>query len=163
MLTFCLPLIVGNEMVYWDLDGCLRDLVSACTYDPQEWDTICHGMTLIEYVNQNLELLTSATPTEYLPIVADKEITILTVQPLNWIPYTRLWIEKHLPFANTVWCDHFEDKFRCLDDGDLLVEDYPRFKDNSRIIMIDRSYNRVIQSHIRVRTPAELKLVLEGL
>jgi hypothetical protein len=127
---------------FFDLDGVLRDLVSACQYSPQSWDDPCHGLPVCEYINQHLELLASAPETEYCHLVADLPITILTVQPLHWIPYTRLWIKNHLPFANVKWCQHPLEKMGYLKEGDWLIEDYPLYENNSQIIMIDRAYNR---------------------
>jgi hypothetical protein len=146
--------------MFFDLDGVLRDLVSACNYDPQTWDEPCHGMTLIGYVNHNLDLLVSATPTEYLPVVVEKEITVLTCQPLNWIPYTKIWLSNHLPKATCIFCQHPMEKLDHLKNGDYLIEDYPLFPNNKQIIMIDRPYNRMVQAYKRIRTAGELKNVL---
>ena len=146
--------------IFWDLDGCLRSLTDACTYNPQSWDEPCHGMSLIDWVDQNLDLLVSATPTEYWHLVVEKGITILTVQPLHWIPWTELWIKKHLPLADVKYCKKPLDKLEYLTNGSLLVEDYPNFPDNSKIIMIDKVYNHVIQSFKRVSTPQELEVIL---
>jgi len=145
---------------FFDLDGVLRSLTAACGYDPQSWNEICHGLPVCEYINRNLGLLVSAPETEYCHLVAEKEITVLTVQPLHWIPYTRFWIEDHLPLATVKWCQHPSEKLEYMQEGDLLVEDYPHFSDYSKIIVIDRPYNRTVKPYKRVRTPEELKGIL---
>ena len=149
---------------FFDLDGCLRSLTEACNYSPQHWDDPCHGMPVCEYISRNLDVLLFAPETEYCHLVADKEITILTVQPLEWRPYTELWIETHLPFANIEYFENIIDKLGYLKEGDWLIEDFPNFPDNSRIIMVDRAYNRgVTGCYERVRTPEELRAIMEML
>jgi hypothetical protein len=155
-------------MIFWDLDGVLRDLTTGISahlgkpFDPQTWNEhVVDNLNLCDYIDRNLHILVEAPETEYYHLIADKEITILTVQPLHWLPYTRLWIKNHLPFAKVKWCEHPLEKMDYLKDGDVILEDYPNFPDNSKVIMVDRPYNRnVTGCFARVKNPAELERII---
>jgi hypothetical protein len=148
--------------IFWDLDGVLRDLISVVGHNPQHYHEKIDGLGFVEYVTKHKHLLVSAPTTEYFSLVKGKAITVITCQPLDWIPYTNEWLKNHLPKAKTIFCQHPLAKMEYMKDGCLLIEDYPEFPDNSRIIMVDRPYNRNVEGcHARVYTPAELKYALK--
>jgi len=149
----------------WDLDGVLRDIHGAIDFEPFTWNQYPrHGLTLIECVNLNLDVLAEAKPTEFYPLARGKNITILTCQPINWIPYTKIWIDRYLPQSVIKYCQHPLEKLDYLTNGLLLIEDYPLFPDNSKIIMVDKPYNYEAKGcFARVKTPQELQELKEGL
>ena len=147
----------------FDLDGVLRDLIRVVGHNPQEYNEEIDGLTFVEYVTKHKQLLITAPTTEYFKLVKGKAITVITCQPLDWIPYTSEWLRNHLPKATTIFVQHPLAKLDYTKEGCLLVEDYPFFPDNSRIVMVDRQYNRQAEGcYARVYTPAELEYALKG-
>ena len=145
---------IGNRPVYWDLDGVLRDLTTGISdhihepFEPLTWnENVRRGVSLCDYIDRNPVILATAPPTAFLPLAASEdEPIILTVQPLHWIPWTRLWLREHLPNASVRWCQRPEENLGILArDGALIVEDYPYFPDNERIIMVDYLYNCMVK------------------
>jgi hypothetical protein len=151
------------EKIFWDLDGVLRDLIAVVGHDPQSYHEKIDGLTFVEYVSQNKELLVKAPVTEYFSVAkSDEQMVVITCQPLDWIPYTTLWLRKHLPDVGVIYVQNPLDKLDIIKRVDaLLVEDYPDFPDNSRIVMIDRPYNQnATDCYDRIYTPAELNYFL---
>lgn len=147
-------------MLYFDLDGTLRDIHAACCWIPTDWSEKIEGLSVVEYFNQHLELLTSAPGTKYLEPVLNKyeDISIMTCQPSTWRIATGYWLLRHM--TNKITRIHnltFNDKLSQLKPDDILVEDYPLYPDYSQIILIDRPYNRNIElPHVRVDSPEAL-------
>jgi len=163
-----------HERIVFDLDGVLRSLtdgISAhvgCKFDPQSWDDpVCSGRrrisSICEYVNRHPEILVTSPPPAYYPELAGERITVLTCQPIGWIPYTLEWIRKWLPGCPVKFVQHPEEKLDyCRTNNCLIVEDYPNFTDNSRVVMVDRPYNRMVTGcKARVRTSGELIKIME--
>lgn len=164
--------VVSGRKILFDLDGVQRDLSQGIAahlgkpFRPVFWDeNVTEGLGLCQYVSLYPEILINAPPTEFLPVYAEANPpgVILTCQPIQWIPYTSLWIKTHLPtVANVVWCQHPFEKLEIAERLDaLLVEDYPGFPDNSRIVMVDRPYNLGIRGCFgRVRSADDLRWLL---
>lgn len=144
-------------MIYVDLDGVLRDLCKIAKIEPTEYDcTIC-GKPFVEFFTKNLYLLEHAPPTEYLKVLSDYlgYLFIVTDQPSAWMTPTMYWVKNNI----SVYCSvqFTSNKLQLLKDKDILIEDYPYFIDYSKIILIDKSYNRNIQlPHTRVTNPFAL-------
>jgi hypothetical protein len=146
-------------MVYFDLDGVLRDLCGAANIEPDEWDCLINGKSFIEFFDDNLDLLLTAKPTEYLHI-ADfyhkyiSKITILTNQVVSWRRLAVEWINIHFK-DDAPEVIFTKNKLAYLSsEKDLLIEDDPNLSDYSQVILIDRSYNRNITlPHHRIRSP----------
>ena len=148
--------------IFWDLDGVLRNLIAAVGHNPQDYHEKIAGLTFVEYVTAHKKILITAPSTDYIRLVKGKPITMITCQPLDWIPYTKEWIKNHLPKATTIFCQHPLAKMDYTKEGCLLIEDYPDFPDNSRIVMIDAPYNQKAEGcYARVRTPDELAEILK--
>jgi hypothetical protein len=152
-------------MIYFDLDCVLRDLISAIGvgYNPQTWEECApDGTSIFEYINNHKYILFFALPLEYLAVANLFEYPrITTHQELDWIPYTKLWIKKYLPRARVTYVQHPFEKLDILGDNDVLVEDYPYFPDNSKIIMVDRPYNMMTKGCLaRVGNVDELGEIL---
>lgn len=145
------------KKIFFDLDGVIRNLTAGIGYDPQSWnEPLPDGSNLYQFVNKNPNILLSAPPTEYWPLLCEKEITIFTCQPDLWVQNTLIWISIYLKNATTVIFQKPEDKLKVLNSA-FLVEDYPFFKDYSNIILIDRPYNRNVNCCRRVQTTQELE------
>jgi hypothetical protein len=149
-------------VVYYDIDGCLRDLAGAVcgkTPDTYEYQN-AFGEGFCDIVDKNLHFLLEAKPTIYYPIVRMFcPITIITCQPELWIPNTAKWLMDHFKRGEIRYVEvvgHPKDKLKLLKEGDFLVEDYPMFDDYSQIILIDHPYNQNVHAKIIVKSPEHL-------
>jgi hypothetical protein len=149
-------------MIYWDLDGVLRNLVHFASCEVTEWDQLIDGVDLFKFIGDRLNVLEEAPEFPYVSVANSLDVlVIMTNQPVNWISYTERWISKHLPLAERIYVNKIESKLKYLRDGDLLVDDYPYFTDYSKIILVDRPYNQNVESPLaRVHNPEELELVV---
>ena len=149
-------------MIYFDLDGVIRDLHS-CVEPKQkflEWNSPIKGRNFLEYFDENLHLLVESRPTEYYEeiILWNDSIPIITSQPYGWRENTLIWIEKYLPKATVIFDS---EKLHLLKEGDYIVEDYPNYNDYSKVILIDRPYNRCVRNPLlRIKKPIELRRFL---
>lgn len=154
-------------MIYWDLDGVLRDLsksVHGGKIAKTWWQKDKNGHNLIEAINKDLSILESAKPTKYLNVALwQKSVDIISCQPMSWRPGTTRWVERHIPNAKIRYVLDPNEKFNIIDEDDYLIEDSPNLHDYHNIILIDRPYNENIISDIRVYNEAELLAILEEL
>lgn len=163
-------------MIYFDLDDVLRDLNTEIfgNEKPNDWNSKTKdGMTVIEKVNSDLDILIRCKPTIYFDTIMDfckqhgDSISLLSTQSKEWQENTNIWINRYItPRIKTVeviYSKSSEDKLTYLQKGDWLVDDSPNFPDYSQIILIDELYNQDAKSDIRVKNPKELKKVLESL
>ena len=146
----------------YDLDGVLRWLTAVPRdwHEPASWDEpLPNGQSILEFFGEKLERLCYAPVTEYYStMVKDRRqrMTILTHQPEEWIPYTDKWIHVYIPNAEVIYVNSFEEKMKYINEETLLVDDYPKFKDNSKIVIIDRPYNKNVKDcYIRIKSPEE--------
>lgn len=143
--------------VYFDLDGVIRNLAGHMfTRDPEDWDEPIHGMNFYDYLDSNLHMLEESPKTEYCDVIAQYYPTILSCQPLRWREGTMKWIANNLggKISGVIFTKHPLDKFHYVSKSDWLVEDYPGFKDYSRIILIDHAYNKkVLNPAMRIKDP----------
>jgi len=150
-------------MIFFDLDGVLRDLSGAVGYNPQSWEDLApNGIGICDYLNSHKEVFVNALPTEYLAVANLFEYPrIITHQEIDWIPYTKLWVKRYLPKAKVTYVNHPFEKLDILGDNGILIEDYPYFPDNSKVIIIDKPYNRIASGCLaRVHNVNELKEIL---
>jgi len=152
-------------MIYFDLDGVLRDLCGTVLgFEPDDWDyRDKDGTAFVDIVGKNKEILTTAKPTPYVDVYQwcrnhKYKVAILTAQIKDWIPYAAIWIVNNLGIPFDLICvDKREDKLAFLQPTDILVEDYPFFKEKKdQIILVDRKYNRIADGIKRVKSPNEL-------
>ena len=153
-------------MILFDLDGVLRDLCGAITKEPvTEWNPLINGVSFMDAVNSDLNVLATAPPTIYHQFVSRlSHVHLLTSQPKRWRFFTQQWISKNFLPCNNVsvtYVDHPREKLALLSDSDILVEDYPYFTDYSKILLIDHPYNRHVKNPIeRITTPGQLARAL---
>lgn len=154
------------KKIYFDLDGVIRDLSGYVGGgEPDNWqDPMPNGRRLMEYVEANLECLYECPATKYYYIIRRLPfVRILTCQPEAWRSYTVCWIQEHFEWGryDIDFVDHADEKLKMLLPGDILIEDYPMFKDYSQIALIDYQYNRNVEGEIiRIREPEELDAFL---
>lgn len=145
-------------MIYVDLDGVLRDLCAVAKIEPTEYDCKVCGEPFMDFFTKRLYLLELAPPTEYLKVLSDYLgfIQVITNQPSAWVTPTMYWVRNNIKVQSSVMFTS-EDKLALLKDKDILIEDFPNFSDYSKVILIDRPYNRNIQlPHTRVTNPFAL-------
>lgn len=159
--------------IVFDLDGVIRDLTGGIkskynipeSFPVDTWHWSYKGQNIFDYIAKDLTLLEKCPPTEYFKVIKKRvhKPVIWTSQPRNWLPYTINWIEKHFKFCDVQVFNNPVEKYHCLFDHKrhVLVEDYPNFPDYSRIVLIDRPYNKETNAKLRVTTPAQLNSFLE--
>lgn len=151
-------------MIYWDIDGVVRNLTASFLEEPQEWYQRTNaGKTVVETVDEDLELLVAASPTEYYKVAKQFDsIVFITSQKESWRPYTDKWVKHYFKDkAKVHYVNKPSEKMAFLNIGDYLVEDYPLFEDNSKIILIDKKYNsNVVDCYKRIKSPEQLDIVL---
>ena len=154
-------------MIYFDLDGVLRDLISPLFHvkDVRFWNVENQfGQNFLDLVNRNLDVLLHAPCTEYVDVWKKFKGIIITKQPLQWKFLTSVWISVNLGKADVLYVEDGESKLQYLKDGDYLVEDYPYFEDYSKIILIDHLYNREVKHPFaRVKNARGLARILSRL
>lgn len=154
-------------MLYWDIDGVLRLLYcSTFRYEPNSWDEKLNGKSHIDIVNEHPEICLYAPPSEYLEIVNTycNHLHLLSNQLPSWITWTNKWLNKHVKIPYDVkYTKNPAHKISLLGSNDYLVEDYPKFQDYSKIILINRKYNQDTKCPIRISKPNELIKIIAKL
>lgn len=156
----------------FDLDGVLRHLspMVGRGREPHSWDEPApNGQSFMEFMGDRLNLLAEAPPTEYLDVAKrafGKRLTVMTCQPPHWMPFTSLWLRDYIPWAKVFYVNDIQDKVEVINelsyDDTVIVEDYPRFPPEfyKKVILIDRPYNRGIDSFARITSPGQLEWLL---
>lgn len=155
----------------YDLDGVLRDLwawfrVEEGMPSPREWDFTWKGLGAYEIIRtRGCRPLFEAPPTMWYPYLKSIQPSpvILTSQPPFWRKRTKVWIDKWLPDAKVIYATPSQKIYMLRAFAWYLIEDSPRLSSYERVILIDKPYNREVKAQWRVRTPLELKSVIEGL
>jgi hypothetical protein len=146
-------------MLYWDLDGVLRILGSyVLGYEPENWHDTYNGKTIIELVNEHPELCATCPESEYLSVVNEKlsNIIILTNQLDDWIPFTEIWLRRHIKIPyDVVYTKSGEHKLKYLKKHDILIEDFPNFFSYDNIALITRNYNKKLVVPLRISNTIE--------
>ena len=170
--------------IFFDFDGVMRHLgypifkrhPKYWNEQPPHWQEGYGYFDLVKWYTEKPELLYFAPPTEYCQTVLTtcRQLEIMpefvSCQPISWRDITSKWITYYMwryDFHRS-WGIHWvrepEEKFNYIGKGNLIVEDYPLFKNNKQVILIDRPYNKyVIKPFARVKTPKQLKNLLQKL
>jgi hypothetical protein len=148
-------------VIYFDLDGVLRDIHKVVDWIPKYWEEPIDGCHIVEFFGKRPYLLMNAPATEYLLPVMHSfagQFNIMTACPDSWLQPTLVWISKHLVgHLNSITFTGYLEKLHLLKKGDILIEDCPRYNDYSQIILIAKSYNADLElPHTRVSTPSQL-------
>ena len=156
--------------VYIDVDNVIRDLESAVFGKPAEkWYNKVGDIHFVEYVTANKEKVLTDTPEceycealqKWLKVVDPIGLAFLSCQPDEWQPYTEKWLKKRFPGMIYIFTKKPEDKLLVVDSQDgILIDDYPLYKDYSRIAIVDRLYNQNIKSACRIKGPMDFVLLL---
>ena len=154
--------------IFCDVDGVLRyldRLVLGC--DADTWDqTNTRGHNVVRAICKDPVLAAIPQPTEYLAVINDmfhgETVHLLTSQPTLWQPYTELWLSLYLrPKYDIIYSVSPAHKLRCMGPEDWLIEDSPQFTSYDQIVLIDKKYNSFVYAPVRVRTPEELRDVID--
>ena len=153
------------KIIFWDLDGVLRMLGShVLGWEPNTWDEKKDGKTVIDYINEHPELCLYSPCSEYLPIVNSRKIhlNILTNQLPSWITWTEQWLDKNIKTSYEVtYTKGPEQKLSMLGKSDIIVEDYPKFSDYSKVALVTRNYNKHLEVPLRISTIDEMEAFLD--
>jgi len=154
-----------RPIIYFDIDGVLRALDKELWgSERKSWDgNFVGGVDVCTFLDAHPEVLFSAPPTEYLKSVKNFytfygfTLYLMSYQTENWRSNTEKWLKKHLNGIKykVTYVTNLEDKLKLLRNNDLLIEDYPNFSDYSKIIIVDRKYNRHVKG-VRVKTAKQL-------
>lgn len=154
-------------MIHFDLDGVIRNLGSLERKNTPCWKIKIDGEDFCEYINNNLHILKESPPTEYYKTIhsSSDSFSIITRQDWHWRPYTIEWMHKHFSDKKFKlnFVGSFEEKMSFLKEEDFIVEDFPYFKDYSKIVLIGWPYNENVKGeHIRITNPKQLEDFLKG-
>jgi len=152
-------------MVYFDIDGVLRNLCFEAGIRPFNWNCKIDGLPFVKYFSNNLYHLYFAPKTEYFDVAVlyntwIAPFKLMSTQPDSWIPNTKKWVKENFnPYMITPEIIFTDNKLSQLKQNDILIEDNPTLTNYNQVILVDRSYNRNLQlSHTRVYTPRQLFL-----
>ena len=154
-------------VVFWDIDGVLRDLVKGLGIEFQlSWE----DNKVVEGVEEDFSVLVNSPALPYLDVLLDfleeesfnLEHVILSANPERWRKYTNQWLDEHgLKNVERIFTDTLEEKLDYLDTPDVvLIDDYPYFVDYGNILLIDHSYNKSARPLVRIESPLELEICL---
>lgn len=151
--------------LYFDLDGVLREFGSyVLGGEPDRWDaTNQDGKTVIQIVNEHPEICLECPETEYLGVVNEllDRIVILSNQLPLWAPYTSQWLNNHIEIPyQVIYTSGPDEKLRILKSSDVIIEDYPKFRDYSQVALISRDYNKHLNVPLRISNARELESFL---
>jgi hypothetical protein len=157
-------------LIWFDIDGVIRDLCTpAFGYDPPSWDhaVMKDGIesNIVGIIDRNLDILYNAPTFPYINVLklagGQRKVTLITHQQEHWKPCTNFWLwRNHIETIPIVFVSSMKDKLAHLKPGDLLVEDYPYYEDYSQIVLIDRAYNKNVETENRVTCESELGAAL---
>jgi hypothetical protein len=157
--------------IVYDIDGVVRDLMGIIhdryqTPRPvNNWLWTHNGKTIFDLVREDYSVLVDAKPTKYCDVIQRLNdgciVEFWSAQPDDWKKHTEKWLKKYFKKFIVKYFKHYE-KLRTLSRNKdlILVEDYPMFKDYSRIVLIDWPYNQHVNPKIRIRSKSQLKEVI---
>ena len=161
-------MIKGNN-IFWDLDGVLRKVTHA--FNGGAWPTVWDqrdstGRGICDGIEENFSILTEAPELEYADLAREcYPLHIVSAQPESWRSYTSKWLDVHFPEAHVKYVTDTQHKLKYLERSKrIMIEDCPNYPDYSRMVLVDRPYNRdiIVPVPVRVKHPDELREVLLG-
>ena len=156
-------------MIYFDLDGVIRDIHrSAFGFGAENqhlWDyRNGNGEDIYDIINKDLSILLKSCPTPLYQVIQKiNKINIITCQPKHWRANTISWEDRYFPKSDVrlIFVNHPEEKQNFLGKKDVLIEDYPLFKDYSRIALVEYPYNKNVAGEMfRIKSAQDLCAVL---
>ena len=154
--------------VFWDIDGVLRDLCGIVWgSEPEEWTNEFKGINIYDFVKlKDYRPLVEAESFEFIQVARSMpEVFILSCQPVEWRKYTEEWLKRNFSDNRLFLCfvEEIEEKINFLNKAKdfFLIDDYPFFSDYSKVILIDKLYNRIVENPFkRVYNIDDLKEVI---
>ena len=113
----------------------------------------------MDIVNDDPTICAVTKPLEYLPVANSMPfVTFLSNQPLSWREFTLQWLERRMKTQwHAIFVNSPRSKIEILNKNDLLIDDYPMFHDYSKVLLVDRPYNRDTKAIIRIMSPNDLR------
>ncbi len=156
-----------NKRIVVDIDGVTRSL-----HEPLEeiynisidkWDYVHNGKDFWTMIKENPNIWVDAPPTEYYGIIKKiKDLEFWTIQRPEYQEFTRIWLDKYFKKYKLRFFKDFNDKFdNVIKENVILIDDFPDFPDYTNILLINRRYNQKTNAHIRVKTPEQLKILIQ--
>jgi hypothetical protein len=162
--------------IVFDVDEVIRDLGTLIhkrfkipQYLQGVWWDSYKGLNFYDWMAKDLSILVDAPTTEYYKTIKSLNngsvIEFWSHQPKEWQANTIIWLSDHFGDNFKVRFLDREEKYKELkkQPNTLLVEDSPFFPSYKQIILLDKSYNKLCKAKIRIKTPKELKELLENI
>jgi hypothetical protein len=160
--------------IVFDVDEVIRDLgilihkrFKIPKYLQGVWWDSYKGLNFYDWMAKDLSILVDAPTTEYYKTIKSfnngSVIEFWSHQPKEWQANTIIWLGNHFGDNFKVRFLDREQKYEELkkQPNTLLVEDSPFFPSYKQIILLDKPYNTKCKSKIRIKTPKELKELLQ--
>ncbi len=152
--------------VVFDLDTVLRDLGGYLIEklklpEPTTWIWKHKDRDLYWWIKKdNYNAILKSPPTPYVEIVKKyiEVPEIWTCQPIEWVPYTKRWLNKHIGKCKVIYLNTIEKRKKLDEQKDtILVEDCPLFSNYERIALVDKLYNRKVKVDYRIKNSEDFE------
>lgn len=157
--------------IVFDVDGVVRKLMKTLEdkyhFKAREWNwKLPTGEDFWVLAKRHPEIFEEAPPTEYYNIIKKyvKHPEFYTCQREEYKEPTFKWLIKH--FGTKIRVRYYKDsesKFKAIlkRKNTILIEDYPGFKDYSKIYLIPRLYNRHVKCANRLNRKSLRELLIK--
>jgi len=142
-----------EEMIYFDIDGVIRNLDVTFEDDFSTWESFTDKHMHMIYDNPKKHLEDAPVFLQMKAFIDTFHdtfpIVFLTCSDISLRIYTERFIQKHFPFAYIEFFDKPEDKLKHISEEDFLVDDYPYYSDD-RVILVEREYNKKFADNYKI-------------
>lgn len=156
--------------IAFDIDGVIRDIYRVLEdkyhFRCKSYNQKHNGKDFWAMLSETPDLFEIAPTTKYYKVVKE-----LLSKPEFWSfqrkPYreqTVRWLDKHFDGYKIKFFNSLEEKYHHLKSNKnyLLIEDSDQFPEYSRIVLVDKHYNRRIDSAYRITKEKQLASIIMG-